>query len=304
MLVAIAMIAACSVRRLPETIGGNQKSQGVNAAQSSASKSDDQKMKGETPDVAPPVVQIEPGDMTSMIGDTPLRVTVYSGPGPIGKILLEPIANQLRLVETSCGKVVAFATKIRPSDGFAYSEQGYPSSVPGVIEVTPSSSLAAENWYELQVLSLPTGVVPGKRGMHKLEGGGVSARFSRGSHPTPSTVRRCEKSDGVVTMYVDFSEKVSLGDDAKSKVQLENELIPGACEMDARAHSVARSVHFKCQAGSGKGGKFRISVAPTLGSPSGGMLATIGGARGGNSFLVEDAVWERYDNGCSKVDLQ
>jgi hypothetical protein len=245
-----------------------------------------------------PMLQIEPFDLTSMTTNGALRVSLRTVTTPPSKTILEKIAGQVRLVELKDGTSVPATTEIHEAQPHAYSDLGYPTSLPAFIAVKPSAPLNPDLWYELQVFSVPDEVVAARIGLHNLDGGGVSARFSPGSHPTLASVRRCRVEDGTASVYFVFSENIRADERMKANVILASEEGED-CRLTLPRSGLARTLHFQCTGGSGIRGRFHLSVRGATESPSGGKLEIPRLGRSDFSTSVTDDMWKEYDEACS-----
>lgn len=251
--------------------------------------------------VAPlPMLEIEPADLTSMAASVSLRVTLQRGSGRAPRVLLGEIAAQVRLVDLANGSSMPITTEIHEAEDRAHSEIGYPTSIPAYVAVKSSAVLEPERWYDLRVAKLPDGVAAAKLGLRQLEDGGVSARFSPGSHPTLVSAQRCVREDGTSSVHLNFSESVKSDVGIREKVLLESEEGVG-CQLSLPPSGIARTLHFNCAGGINARGRFRIWVGQAVESPSGGTLEIPQRGRGDFSTRVSEETWKPYDQGCSIV---
>jgi hypothetical protein len=151
-----------------------------------------------------PTIQLEPIDLTTSTGQTPLQVLVSNLGGPVGMGPLNQIARSVTLrawpeqtvVAVSVSKIVD-ATGNSDEDEFAH------------IYLTPSSPLA-DRWYALSVDALPQGISwPAFANVLDVKGGARVSRFRVGSGPVVTGVRVYAKDPTRHLVYVDFSERVA-----------------------------------------------------------------------------------------------
>jgi len=243
-------------------------------------------------------LQIEPRDLTSMAADVPLRISVNSVSEHRQLPQLRAVAARTRLVELQGGVQIPCNISVHEKKKNVHGEFGYPTTVPAYVGVEPASKLDPAKWYDLQVVSLPDDVVPATLGVRVLEGGGASARFSPGSHPTLAAIRRCARTDGSHMIDLDFSENVKADVDVREKTHLDHEDRKVACQLALPPSKIARTLHFKCTGGS-VAGPFQLSVDQALESPSGGMFEVPLKGRKAFSTRVDEVMWKEYDHGCS-----
>jgi hypothetical protein len=151
-----------------------------------------------------PTIQLEPDDLTTATGQTPLQVIVSNLGAPVGPDLLGQIARAVTLktwpnmvdVPITVSKIVD-ATGTSDQDEFAH------------IYFSTSNPLA-DRWYALSVLSLPAGAKWTKfANVLTLKDGSRVSRFRPGSDPVVAGIRVYAKDSSKEVVYVDFSEHVT-----------------------------------------------------------------------------------------------
>ncbi len=151
-----------------------------------------------------PTVALEPVDLTTSVGQAPLRVRVSNLGAPVGADLLSRIARAVSLrtwpeqaaVPLVLAKIVDATGK---SDADAYAH----------LDFTAASPLA-DRWYALAIDALPAGAGWGDpENTFPLPNGGRATRFRVGSGATVSSVRVYSKAQGQQLVRVDFSEPVA-----------------------------------------------------------------------------------------------
>jgi hypothetical protein len=153
---------------------------------------------------APTIVSIEPLDLTTSVGSSPMQIVVSNWSAPVGPLLLGQISRSIRLktwpelTDVSLGaSTIADATGQSGQDEFAH------------IYLTPTAQLA-ERWYALSLDTLPKGVTfPGSASLLALKNGGWVARFRVGSQPVLAGVSVHEKPAGKSVLHVEFSEPIT-----------------------------------------------------------------------------------------------
>jgi hypothetical protein len=249
------------------------------------------------------ILQIEPVDLTSMAANVPLRVTLYTFSTFGERALLEEIAGEIKLVELRSGSQIPARITVHDEEERAYRDLGYPTRIPAHVSVEPSIALEKEKWYELRVAAIPEGVVPATTGLRNMQGGGWSARFSPGSHPTLAAVRWCRIDGGGHTVHLYFSENVRADAAIREKVRLEHQNGKVICQLSLPPSQVARILDFVCMGGSDDPDRLKLSLNQATESPSGGKLEMPSRGRGGISKSVSQDMWKRYDKGCSVLEL-
>jgi hypothetical protein len=158
------------------------------------------------PDGPTPALQLEPMDMMTAVGDSPLHVLVSKLDAADASSVLERVASAVKLrtwpeleeVPTSSSKSVETSTSTM--------EAGY-----GHVYLQPTAPLT-DRWYALVLDFVPPGVeLPTFASVHKTEAGQHISRFRVGSQPVVTGVRLYQKEGDVQVAYVDFSERI-LGD--------------------------------------------------------------------------------------------
>ena len=255
-----------------------------------------------------PWLSMEPQDLTSLIGTVPVRVAV-SSPGSYAlseRPVLDAIAGSLRLVELPTGAAVTFSTEIQEALAIADGGAGYQQTYTDYVDVNPLTPLAPENWYELQLSLVPTEVKPNTPHLRNLPGGGESARFTTGHHPTLQSLYGCLRSDGTFDVHLTFSETVDLTADIGTQLTFEPEQPSDVCtlELPSLPASTLQEFRFGCQLGTGTKRQFRLSVSHSITAPTGAPFEASLGVQGDYSISIEESMWQEYDSACSSVALQ
>jgi hypothetical protein len=209
-------------------------------------------------------------------------------------------------VEFPSGAPVALVAGIHEASEGLDGGQGYPQTISDYVEAKPSTPLAPGDWYELQLSSVPPEVRLEPLGMRNLVGGGVSARFTTGSHPTLQSLHGCAKSDGSFSVDLTFSEEVNVTTDIGTQVRLEPVDPSDLCTLNMPLATVTavRGFSFGCQLGASTNRQFRLMVAHSVIAPTGTAFEASPGVQGDYSLLIEGSMWQEYDNACSNVVLE
>ena len=251
---------------------------------------------------------LEPVDLTSLLGLGPIRAAVSSTDLSAlpKRSVLETIAGSLSLVEFPIGAPVAFVAEIHEASEGLDGGQGFPQTISDYVEAKPSTPLAPGDWYELQLLSVPPDVRLEPLGMRKLAGGGVSARFTTGSHPTLQSLHGCAKSNGSFSADLTFSEEVNVTADIGTQVRLEPVDPSDLCtlQMPLTTVTAVRGFLFECQLDASTNRQFRLMVARSVIAPTGAAFEASSGVQGDYSLLIEGSMWQVYDDACSNVVLE
>lgn len=206
-----------------------------------------------------PRLSMTPADPTSAVGMTPLQVVVDNHAEAVGSALLAPIATQIRLVSWPEGAPVPVTTQLQEFE--PRRENGYQVLGSGTITVTPSAPLE-DRWYFLHLAEAPPDVeLAGAMQLRKLADGRAGARFTPGSDPRMTWVRRCLGEGTSGKVVVDFSESVML--DSAESLTVE---ASGACSRPSSGNDgdrVGKSFSFACD-GVGKNSPIRVLVASTV----------------------------------------
>jgi hypothetical protein len=190
-----------------------------------------------------PEVHFQPLDLTSDTGDTPLRVEIETFGVPFAKSAIDDVVGQVGLATYPEMQPVSFDTKVVDETGDSYGPNGGERRKRIFIDVTPQGRLA-DRWYSLTLARIPTTVKMPKHSMHHaIAGGGVGARFSRGSDPTISSVRVCQKEGGRQAVLVDFSERISTEPVVLGQLRL---MGASNCKLENSGASSTETVAYTC----------------------------------------------------------
>jgi hypothetical protein len=158
------------------------------------------------PDRLRPTIQLEPMDMMTAVGDSPLHVLVSKLRADDANDILDRVAEAVSLRTWPELEEVRTASSSSVENSGSSEQAGY-----GHVYLQPATSLA-DRWYALVLDAVPGGVdVPAFAGVHVTDTGKYVSRFRVGSQPVVTGVRLYEKEGRKQVVYVDFSERV-LGD--------------------------------------------------------------------------------------------
>lgn len=233
----------------------------------------------------PTIVQVEPIDMATSIGTTPIQLIVSNSGGPVGQATLTQIAAAVSLkTYPEMGDVPLAISNIVDTTGQP-GQDAYAH-----IYLSPKSPLA-DRWYGLSVGALPSTVNwPPFPSMLALAGGANMARFRPGSDPMVAGVRSYAKAGGVSIAYVDFSERVTgavnaiqlayadgaatscVADDPAAPTPIADTPNAGVTSGKAQAATSFSTLSFNCGAAIDYGRPIVLSIAQGLKSTSGAAL--------------------------------
>jgi len=217
------------------------------------------------------IIQVQPFDMTTAFGSTPMQLLVYNSGSPAGDALLDEIARAISLTTWPEQDVIATTSTITDTSGKSGEDQY------AHVHVSPSMQLE-DRWYALRVADLPKGVRwSNTPNLLALPGGAYAARFRTGSGPVVAGARVNAK--GSSNVYLDFSEKIrgdsklaALSSPEDHTVNCEPE--PIADSADASGDDAASfSIHFECQPPFDLNQPMQIDIQPGLESVTGQPLA-------------------------------
>lgn len=240
-----------------------------------------------------PSLWLQPGDLMTSTGETPIRVTLDAPDAPISTELMASIASVVQLhtfpdlapvpvtVTTHIPQVFKTPTD-NPSKNVPAPTKGtFDPSDRAFVELQPKSKLP-DSWYVLSLTKVPAGVrtVPWAAPTSPI--GAYGVRFHTGSRPTLSRVLFCEKGSGATKVVFEFSENVR-GMEASTSSQLVSVQQPAlkkACTFveSGPTPSSSRWLHLSCSDFS-LAEPWEIILNPGLASPSGDALATFAGAK-------------------------
>jgi hypothetical protein len=184
-----------------------------------------------------PQAFLEPMDMSSNVGQSPIQMTLHvSQGGRVSDELLAELPDQLSLVEWPEMTAVAVVKRTaRAPEGAA---------VAASVAVIPARPLA-DRWYALRVARLPAGLSWPTFAPHRSLGEGAITRFRVGSDPQVASVRICAK-DGASALIVDFSERLELADPKQVVVTYGDRSLPACEDWEPIGASGATSLVRRC----------------------------------------------------------
>lgn len=150
-----------------------------------------------------PTVQLEPADLTTSVGDSPLHILVSNLGAPVGDELLKEIAASVTL-KTWPEMVPVPVLTANAIDVAGANEDQYAHVY------LQSAARLTDRWYALVVDALPAGVDwPTYANVFVDAKGSRMTRFRVGSQPTVASLRSVIKDAGKQVVYVDFSERIT-----------------------------------------------------------------------------------------------
>jgi len=157
----------------------------------------------QSPDRPRPALQLEPMDMMTAVGDSPLHVLVSKLDAADASRVLERVASAVKLRTWPELDEVPTTASRSVETSASTTQAGY-----GHVYLQPAAPLT-DRWYALVIESLPAGVeLPTFANIHKTDSGQHISRFRVGSQPVVTGVRLYEKEGQKQVAYVDFSERV------------------------------------------------------------------------------------------------
>lgn len=259
----------------------------------------------------PPALWLQPTDLMTSTGETPIRILLDNSGAPVDSALLDTVAAAAELRTYPGLAPVSVTSKTfnpapitTPADtptkgGAPSAPTGSGTNQPAYVELTPTAALK-DSWYVLSLKSIPAGVRTAPWSAPTPPVGAYAVRFHTGSHPVLSRVLLCRKAPGVHRAVFEFSENVqatSVAVDLAARVEQ-----PGAGKACAYANSgplAASSMRWldaNCT-GFAEAAPWRISLAPGLTAPGGEPVRTFNG----DVTLQQDVDWATLvdgDNGC------
>jgi hypothetical protein len=150
-----------------------------------------------------PTLQLEPMDMMTAVGNSPLHVLVSKLGTADASDVLERVAAAVQLRTWPELDEVPTTTSQSVEGPGAGDQAGY-----GHVYLQPSTPLT-DRWYALVLESVPSGVdLPAFASVHTTDSGKHVARFRVGSEPVVTGLRVYAKEAQKQVVYVDFSERV------------------------------------------------------------------------------------------------
>jgi hypothetical protein len=212
-----------------------------------------------SPSPRPPSLRMAPKDLTSAVGAPPLQVLVANEGRAVTANLLAPVAAEVGLVSWPEGEAVPVSTQVQAFEP-SRSADGWQIFGSGTVTVMPAAPLD-DRWYFLHLAVAPAGVtVVGPTELYALDDGRVGARFTLGSDPRMTWVRRCLGGPSG-KVIVEFSEAVVL--DSAEALSVE---ASGACSIPSPSFDAAitgSSFSFRCD-GLADSPSVRVLLASTV----------------------------------------
>ena len=233
------------------------------------------------------VITLEPGDLLSSTGETPIRAVVNFVTLDVDDKILQDVAASLVLTELDSKKAVPFSTQVfKPTDG---------NTKRVFVVVTPVQPIAAV-WHVLSLTNLPP----------KFKFGGVPAsdptigkyavRFNPASRPTLTAIVKCDKGASVSSVIVSFSENIqSAKSTGESLVSLDQPSTGKQCDLIPAGPKGSSGISFSCNGFAASPWQFKLK--PGLLGASGAGATTLDG----KPSLTMDVDWEKIPvlgNGC------
>lgn len=178
-----------------------------------------------------PTLWLEPGDLLTSTGQTPIRALLENAGRPVPPELLSAVAAQLELRDYPGLNVIQSTftvynppelvpTKDNPEKGATVSTPLAPETR-AYVELKPKSALS-ESWYVLSLKTVPKGIQLAPWSAPNPPIGVYAARFHTGSQPVISRVLFCDKGGAKTRAIFEFSENVApgtVGFDAAIRIQ-------------------------------------------------------------------------------------
>jgi hypothetical protein len=219
----------------------------------------------------PPTIIIQPTDLTSSVGTSPIVVGVDNLGDRVGNDILGLLAKEIRLQDAQ-GAPVPIGTTIMDASGSTYGPSGYRTNEIARIVVVPQSPLKNE-WHVLRISATPAGLAwPGLSDMETLPDGSRGVRVAPGSHPTPTSIRLCDKGQGLWVTIVDWSERIVYPEDVRTIADVQEEssgLTSCVPDPAISTDGTTESLRFLCQNFPATGAKLSIGLTRTIRSSSG-----------------------------------
>jgi hypothetical protein len=223
-----------------------------------------------------PTIELEPKDLSSGLGSSPIKVKVHNWGRPVGEDVLKSLAREVHLYEPDGRREVGVTVAIRDvAPGDDYGPNGYRRNPMAEIEIQPTQPLG-DGWYTLKVASVPQGLARPRFGSTQtLADGSIGARLTTASRPRPSSVRVCDKENGETVVIVDWSEPIVYPQDPTAVATLqETSNASSTCVHDPAQAAVGStsSVRFLCQNIPTSGARFALGLDRRVTGKSGGAM--------------------------------
>jgi hypothetical protein len=240
----------------------------------------------------PPTLWLQPGDLMTAIGDTPVRAWLDNLGSPVDANVLSAVAFALELREYPSMKLVA-VDKIEynppvittPIDDPMKSTTGPPapgsSDERAYVELRPKAPLA-KSWHVLSLSSVPSGLRLAPWSAPTPPAGAYAARFHLESQPVLSRMLICKKDAGFHRVVFEFSENVQpvAGTKIEALVKVTQPSTGRTCTVVGSGPIPASSMRWVDQSceNFAETATWTINLLPGLVSPVGRAVTTFDGA--------------------------
>jgi hypothetical protein len=256
-----------------------------------------------------PMLWLQPGDLSTAVGDTPIRAWIDNLGAPVGAEVLRDVASRLELRQYPSllsvpFEVVTYDPPVvtAPPDpttkGVDVQRQD-PGERRAYVELRPLTPLT-DSWYVVALKSKPESVGLAPWSAPKPPVGTYAARFARGSAPVLSRLLLCNKGDRLRGIF-EFSENIQTPvGRVESHVRIENPRTGAACAHASSGPVPNTSMKWVDQdcTGFSPTETLRIIINPGLTSTQGRPVTMLGG---GTSSLRQDVVLHQLpdsEQGC------
>ena len=261
-----------------------------------------------------PVLWLEPGDLLTSTGPTPIRAWLDNQGDPVSEALLAEVANELQLSAYPSLEPIAFdvvtqnvtPVAVAPNSANKQASDEQARAIPSTpssgdrayIEVQPKGSLAS-SWYIFSLKSIPTGVRVAPWSAPNPPVGGYAVRFHTGSQPVLVRALFCEKAPGHHRAILEFSENLKASGDFETLVSVEQPATKTKCVHGTSGPVPAASMRWIDQDchGASKSDPWRLSIRPGLESANGTPLRRFAGEMSVDE-LFDIAALPDGDHGC------
>lgn len=235
-----------------------------------------------------PIVWLDPGDMLTSVGASPIRAWVDNDGSPVDPRLLDAIAANLELREYPSLAVVPATTSIyNPQEQPVSTEssaskdasvvgqggaRGSSQNERAYVQLAPSKALQL-SWYVVSLRNIPNGVRLAPWSAPTPPSGAYAARFHTGSQPVLTRALFCQKGGEQWRSILEFSENIKVAGDSTVDALVEIDQ-PGSgkrCKYASAgplANSSMRWLDMDC-VGFSKSGSVRVAINPGLESAAG-----------------------------------
>jgi hypothetical protein len=154
-----------------------------------------------------PLAALQPMDLMTSIGDTPIEITIVPRGTTVNDGFLNGVKNRIALATWPEMSAVGFDVSISNETSPKQLDNGADVAPRAILRVRPAKPLD-DRWYVVSLNASDLVEVPSIQAQMRLANGAVGSRFRPGSEPALWGVRFAGKGPDEIVVMVDFSERL------------------------------------------------------------------------------------------------